>query len=128
MGHIFRAHFAILGPTGGQIIQKYRKIIQFNYKSIFIYVIGKILCKKNINTLNYVLFIIFSEFVILFPHNLTLSPKHSHTNGVQFINVLITLRPFLLMFITKRSLRRLTNKLPEIKTTISQLSSSKHTY
>ena len=31
--------------------------------------------KKNINTLNYVLLIIFSEFVILFPHDLTLSHK-----------------------------------------------------
>jgi hypothetical protein len=76
MGHIFRAHFAILGPIGGQIIQKYRKIIKSNYKSIFIYVFGKILGKKNISTLNYVLLIIFSEFVILFPHDLTLSHNH----------------------------------------------------
>ena len=29
--------------------------------------------KKNMKTLNYVLKIIFSEFVILFPHDLTLS-------------------------------------------------------
>jgi hypothetical protein len=75
MGHIFMAHFTIFGPIGGQIIQKYRKMINFNDKSIFLYVFGKILCKKNIDTLNSVLLIFFSEFVILFPHDLTLSLK-----------------------------------------------------
>jgi hypothetical protein len=64
MGHNFRVYFDILSTIGGQIIQKYRKIIKFYYKSTFIYVFGKILGKKNMKTLNYFLLIFFSEFVI----------------------------------------------------------------
>jgi hypothetical protein len=47
MGHILGAKFALLGPFRGQIINRYRKIIKLNYKSTFIYVFGKILCKKK---------------------------------------------------------------------------------